>query len=387
MIEELIFFNQNNEEKKKCIYSTKYQFFKVDYTNCYYQKKKDKTLPLGSIDEIIENASEFSKKKILSCLIQYLFEKENEEIKIKLFDSLKKDIIELSKDFYGNYVIQGILENCNLYIKTQMYKILINKEVIIELSTKIYSCNVILKLIDCINILQIKEILDLIKDNLYELFINPNGNLVIQKIIKKLDGHYLKCIYTTILENIKLLIKNKYGCLLIQLLLRIENNNKEEINKIIEEIYKNDFIELCKDQYCNYLLQCILNHCNREYFDITFEKIKGNIYELSKKEFSSHALPIIEIIIIHGKDEQKKDICKEILENDKKYKNYIENLIKDKFCNKMLIKIIDEFPKDIAEGIIKRIVEIIKDIPENEKKEYIQLIWNIQNKLKYYKID
>ena len=136
-------FNQNNEKEKGKIYSTKYQFLKIDYTNCYYIKKEDKMIPLGSIDEIIENASEFSKKKILSCLIQNLLEKENEEIKNKLFDSLKNNIIELSKDFYGNYVIQGILENCNLEIKTQIYDILVEKEVIVDLISKLYSCKVI----------------------------------------------------------------------------------------------------------------------------------------------------------------------------------------------------------------------------------------------------
>ena len=168
-------------------------------------------------------------------------------------------------------------------------------------------------------------------------------------------------------------------------MLKKVNNNKKEIDKIIEEIYKNNYVELCKDQYCNYILQCILNNYN-EYMDKTFEKVKGNIYEFSKKEFFSHTLNIIEIIIIHGKDELKKDICKEILENDKKYNNYIENLIKDKYGNKMLVKIMEQCSKDIAGDLINRIVKIIKDIPENEKNEYCQLIWNIQKKLKYYKI-
>ena len=92
-----------------------YEFGNIDFSNNYYVIKKGKTVPLPPIDEIIKNAKKYSKQNMLSYFIQYLFKKEDEDedenknIKNELFESLKDDIFELSQDFYGNYVIQEII--------------------------------------------------------------------------------------------------------------------------------------------------------------------------------------------------------------------------------------------------------------------------------------
>ena len=172
-------------------------------------------IPLPSIDEIIKNASEFSKNNKLSCFIQFLIENESEDIIDKIFESIKNNIVDLTKDFYGNYVIQGILDrggNKGSYI----YNELVKKEIIIELCTKKYSCRVIQKLVDKMDDNSIIKMLPLLENNLNKLFINQNGNHVIQKIIKKLKEEDLECIYNTALKKINELIKDQYGIRIIE---------------------------------------------------------------------------------------------------------------------------------------------------------------------------
>ena len=346
------------------IYSNKYKFSKHDYTNRYYININGKMKPLPSIDEIIKNASKYSKQSKYSCFIQYLFENEGENIREEIFESLKGDIVNLSKDFYGNYVIQGILEYYDEK-KHDIFNKLVNTKVIIELCSNKYSCRVIQKLVDVLDDNLIKVMIELINNNLYKLFIDQNGNHVIHKIIKKLDEKDLECIYNTALGNINSLIINQYGSHIIQeLFTKLED--KEKIKIIIDKIYENDLVGLCKDPYCNYIIQTIIDNYN-EYIDKTFEKIKGNIYEFSQKDFSSYALPIIAKIIINGKNEIKKEICQEILENDKNNKDFILDLIIDKSGNYLLQIIMDKCPKEIAGDLINRLKEVMNNIPPDDK--------------------
>lgn len=370
-----IFRENENKAKqiKNKIYSNKFKFIKLDYSNNYYVMKKDKLIPLPSNEEIIKNASKYAKQNMLSCFIQYLFEKEADEeidyMKKKIFDSLKPNIFDLSQDFYGNYVIQGILDKKD----PSKIKIIfeeITKKDILSLCSKTYGSRVIQKLIDSIDAKKVKEILEKIKNNLNELFLNQNGNHVIQKIIEKINEEDLEDIYNAILNKIDELIKDIYGSRVIQKLFNKLSNDEKKI-KMVEKIYEMNLIELCKGQYSNYILQLILENYNEKFIDKTLEKIKGNIKEFLSKEHAPHASYIIEKIIIYGNENQKKEIFDEIIENDDKSKNFINNLINDKNGNYLIQKIIDNCPKE--EEIIKRIKNIIPKPKKEIKGNYIYI--------------
>lgn len=372
---------RENEKKqnqiKNNIYSNKFKFTKLDYSNNYYVMKKDKLIPLPPNEEIIKNASKYAKQNMLSCFIQNLFEKEEgediDEMKNKIFESLKPNIFDLSQDFYGNYVIQGILDKKDPAKTKIIFDELIKKD-ILSLCSKAYGCRVIQKLIDSVDANKVKEILGKIKNNLNELFLNQNGNHVIQKIIEKINEDSLEDIYNAVLEKMDELIKNIYGSRIIQKLFD-KLNGEEKKTKMIEKIYEMNLIELCKDQYSNYILQLILDNYKEKYIDKTLGKIKGNIKEFLSEEHAIHASYIIEKIIIYGNENQKKEICDEIIENDNKTKDFISNLMKDKNCNYIIQKIIDNCRE---EEIIKR---IIGNIPK-EKKDIKGNYTYIYNNLK-----
>lgn len=372
---------RENEKKqnqiKNNIYSNKFKFTKLDYSNNYYVMKKDKLIPLPPNEEIIKNASKYAKQNMLSCFIQNLFEKEEDEdideMKNKIFESLKPNIFDLSQDFYGNYVIQGILDKKDPAKTKIIFDELIKKD-ILSLCSKAYGCRVIQKLIDSVDANKVKEILGKIKNNLNELFLNQNGNHVIQKIIEKINEDSLEDIYNAVLEKMDELIKNIYGSRIIQKLFD-KLNSEEKKNKMIEKIYEMNLIELCKDQYSNYILQLILDNYKEKYIDKTLGKIKGNIKEFLSEEHAIHASYIIEKIIIYGNENQKKEICDEIIENDNKTKDFISNLMKDKNCNYIIQKIIDNCPE---EEIIKRIIGNIPKEKKDIKGNYTYIYSNLK---------
>ena len=372
---------RENEKKqnqiKNNIYSNKFKFTKLDYSNNYYVMKKDKLIPLPPNEEIIKNASKYAKQNMLSCFIQNLFEKEEDEdideMKNKIFESLKPNIFDLSQDFYGNYVIQGILDKKDPAKTKIIFDELIKKD-ILSLCSKAYGCRVIQKLIDSVDANKVKEILGKIKNNLNELFLNQNGNHVIQKIIEKINEDSLEDIYNAVLEKMDELIKNIYGSRIIQKLFD-KLNSEEKKTKMIEKIYEMNLIELCKDQYSNYILQLILDNYKEKYIDKTLGKIKGNIKEFLSEEHAIHASYIIEKIIIYGNENQKKEICDEIIENDNKNKDFISNLMKDKNCNYIIQKIIDNCPED---EIIKRIKGNIPKEKKDIKGNYTYIYNNLK---------
>ena len=374
---------RENEKKqnqiKNNIYSNKFKFTKLDYSNNYYVMKKDKLIPLPPNEEIIKNASKYAKQNMLSCFIQNLFEKEEDEdideMKNKIFESLKPNIFDLSQDFYGNYVIQGILDKKDPAKTKIIFDELIKKD-ILSLCSKAYGCRVIQKLIDSVDANKVKEILGKIKNNLNELFLNQNGNHVIQKIIEKINEDSLEDIYNAVLEKMDELIKNIYGSRIIQKLFD-KLNSEEKKTKMIEKIHEMNLIELCKDQYSNYILQLILDNYKEKYIDKTLGKIKGNIKEFLSEEHAIHASYIIEKIIIYGNENQKKEICDEIIENDNKTKDFISNLMKDKNCNYIIQKIIDNCPE---KEIIKRIIGNIPKEKKDIKGNYTYIYNNLKEK-------
>jgi len=64
-----------------------------------------------NIDDIIENAVAYSKDHSGSRQIQKKYAEGSEEVKNKIFEKLKPEILNLSKDIFGNYAIQKVLES------------------------------------------------------------------------------------------------------------------------------------------------------------------------------------------------------------------------------------------------------------------------------------
>ena len=163
-----------------------------------------------------------SKEKMGSEMIQIEFRNGDEEIKQKIFNALKSEILILSTDQFGNYVIQALLYYGDEEKKNIIFEKF--KKNIFDLSRHRYGCRVIQTLISVLSNSKkdkekikyiLKELTDL-DGYLGDLFTDKNGNHVIQQIINVLDIDDLTTIFDAILKNISNIIDDKYGSRIIQ---------------------------------------------------------------------------------------------------------------------------------------------------------------------------
>ena len=92
---------------KNIIINQNYNQFYFNLENFSESYNYNGTVP--STKYIISMSIILSKEKIGSKLVQMEYERGNDEIKNEIFETLKKQIVPLSEDIYGNYVIQKIL--------------------------------------------------------------------------------------------------------------------------------------------------------------------------------------------------------------------------------------------------------------------------------------
>jgi len=359
-----ICINNMNYFYKNIINNQKYNQFYFNLTNISTTYNfNDKFL---STKYVISMSILLSKDKIGSKLVQMEYERGNDEIKNEIFETLKKQIVSLSEDTFGNYVIQKIIFTGDIKRIDYIFESL--KEFFFGLSTHQNGCRVLQALIEVLgklkNYKKIQIIVDiLIKNNISSLFYDQNGNHVIQKIIDVLDGDNINDIYSTILKSVKPdceknLLFNKYGSRIVQgLLYKLNELQKEkdnENNNLIDIICENNFDELCKNQYSNYILQFLIENYQNK-IEFICNKLKGNIYKYSIDNYASY---IIQKVIDNGNGQQRDQIGKEIIENDKGNNNKgnnIMNLVRHKNGNYVIQKIIQFCSSNVKKDIINRI--------------------------------
>ena len=131
--------------------------------------------------------------------------------------------------------------------------------------------------------------------------------------------------------------------------------------KLFEEINKN-LIDLCRDQFGNYVIQHLLDKMGGKNCIPIYQELKGRIYEMSIHKFASN---VIEKCLYNGTDEQKAEIINELLIKGDNAHDSLISLVKDKFGNYVVQKMIEYAPEESR----KLIVEHIMNNPELRKKK------------------
>jgi predicted metallopeptidase len=272
------------------------------------------------------------------------------ETKELIINKIKMEILSLAKDVAGNYAIQKILNNNNSFEVNFIIESLKNK--IYELTLNLYGCRVVQELISILDNNNISIITSELKPFYEKCIEDKNGNHVIQKLIEKLSTNELNEIYLVSLNNIINLSKHQYGCRVIQRLFKYCNG--EQIHSMLNKLFK-DINELIQDQYGNYVIQFILENQSINNNDLLpiYESLKGNVYKYSFHKFASN---VVERCLTFGNDKQKKDIINEIIELDENNPDYIINMVKDRFANYVIQKMIEHSDNNNQQKLIKIIL-------------------------------
>lgn len=203
-----------------------------------------------------------------------------------IFNEIYSHTFELMIDPFGNYLIQKILDYCSD----------LEKNVIVEsCSSNLYSIalnqhgtRALQKMIDCVTTpYQISLIRDSLSLHVVDLIQDLNGNHVIQKCINKFVDHDCQFIIDSICQNVVVVSTHKHGCCVLQKCLN--NCNLAQLRQLSDKIIENSIV-LMQDQFGNYVVQYLLSINNYEVNEKLILKILPSIPLLSVQKFSSNVV-------------------------------------------------------------------------------------------------
>lgn len=274
------------------------------------------------------------------------------------FGNISDSIIELSTNLFGNYVIQKIIPYLN---EEELFKIVVKLfGKVNELSLHTYGCRVIQKLIE--NIGDIKFIISELANNVLELIASPNGNHVIQKCIdKNIDKDF---IIKELEKNAILLAQQRYGCRVLQRIFEV--CNESEIQVIYDSIVENLDL-LINDKYGNYVIQHLILTPNAKR-EMIYVYIIKNAFELSKSKYSSN---VIEKCVCNGTLDQIKAFLSKFVESEDNKRPNLYYMCTDMYANYVVQRFFDIADKELKDRAKESIKPYVKDMKGSSFSKHI----------------
>ena len=371
--------------------------------NPYVKRTNYEKIEKNKFSSLFENNENIKINNKLNKYPKELFSKNKKSKKSKRLDpseyiniplsTLSNNFFELGKDQGACRYLQKLLdENPKEVIHYFYYPLLQN---ILKLINDPFGNYLLQKMFKPMSQDQIKEIINILSPNIYEIGCNSHGTRVVQALIEKLSNKSLKDYYLNIItpfiipllkdlngthivqkfaemypeynnfingiiiENCSILATHRHGCCVIQKYLEILD--KEFKIKLIDNLILNCLI-LITDQFGNYVIQNILLMNNMEYGNRIVEKMTNNIIYYSKHKYSSN---VVEKTFEHCNGVVKKNLINIFLK-----KENLNDLILDEHGNYIIQKVITISDKDKKFYILNYINSIsdkLKNVHFGEK--------------------
>ena len=371
--------------------------------NPYVKRTNYEKIEKNKFSSLFENNENIKINNKLNKYPKELFSKNKKSKKSKRLDpseyiniplsTLSNNFFELGKDQGACRYLQKLLdENPKEVIHYFYYPLLQN---ILKLINDPFGNYLLQKMFKPMSQDQIKEIINILSPNIYEIGCNSHGTRVLQALIEKLSNKSLKDYYLNIItpfiipllkdlngthivqkfaemypeynnfingiiiENCSILATHRHGCCVIQKYLEILD--KEFKIKLIDNLILNCLI-LITDQFGNYVIQNILLMNNMEYGNKIVEKMTNNIIYYSKHKYSSN---VVEKTFEHCNGVVKKNLINIFLK-----KENLNDLILDEHGNYIIQKVITISDKDTKFYILNYINSIsdkLKNVHFGEK--------------------
>ena len=262
----------------------------------------------------------------------------------------------------GNYFIQKIIKDSNIIIISCIVKYISDN--LIKISNNRFGNYVIQKIIEKIRLFpDVKTLIfNSIKNKEMELIFNEYGSHVLQKILLVISDNNRLDLNKTIISNILDIIMDINGIHIFKCFIltsTIEQNKR----LILEKIEKN-FSEIVQNPNGTYAIQLLFKIWGKEE---NLKYIKDDIInDLGNSSFMKFLLYVIDIVIKNMNDNDIQNLLKKIfLNNLKKYLN-------NKYGRKILYKIVKRMDLLRKEKIKYFLAECLEsEIYNNEEKNII----------------
>ena len=312
--------------------------------------------------EIISHAPSFIRDQTGCRLIQKKID-ENPSISNNIFESLYYELMTMSTDLFGNYVVQKLLDNINiekLEKFTQLISIKFN-----YIATSTYGTRVIQKLLEIVSLPKENEIKEnkerydnlfnilnkMIISNIVSLSSDSNSSHIIIKYVNVVKYPKNSEMFESVYDNFIPLCKDKHGCCVIQKCIEAGINEQKEELFSLSNKYCN---QLISDQFGNYVIQYVVG-LNTEIINKNIVKvIMDDLIRLCKEKYASNVIEKFLFI----KSVESKEIINSIINQEK----YLHELIIDQYGNYIVQRILSIVSPDVRLTLIRYIVSWYEEI-------------------------
>lgn len=234
-------------------------------------------------------------------VIQKLIEKIALSIPLleKFNQALSTNLVDISKDPYGNHVVQKYL-TVVFYPQNQfVYDIIIKN--IIDITNSKHGCCVTQKSISEGNIEQKRKVLKALQEYLFDIITNQFGNFAIQYILTANNlgdcDKEIMDLTRLIGSNILYFGKQKYSANVLEKC--FENSSSQIQSFFVNEIMKDEtnVEDLLLDSYGNYVIQKSLLVLKNEKYIKMLKIIANNTNKIKKKNFGNKL--IAKLLVSH----------------------------------------------------------------------------------------
>lgn len=297
------------------------------------------------------NILQASKEQAGCRMLQKQIEESTEFANLILYPQIKPHIVEISIDQFGNYLIQRLFEKLLPDRINEISKIMMGSFKIV--STSQFGTRVIQKLIDYVENKETKAvIIQALKIHLILLANHSQGNHVISKILSKFGPDEIAPLNNIFLENLESIVKDKYGCCVIQKLIE---RSHEPFREIIITYLLNNVQKYILDPFANYVLQLSVTFNYRHLNFKILDYVKHNFLYFALEKYSSN---VIEKSLSFCTD----DIRNEIIDIIQKSEEVTSKLLLDLYGNHILQKALTFANEKAKEKILDCIAKYVESL-------------------------
>ena len=312
--------------------------------------------------EIISHAPSFIRDQTGCRLIQKKID-ENPKISDNIFESLYYELMTMSTDLFGNYVVQKLLDNINIE-KLEKFTQLISMK-FNYIATSTYGTRVIQKLLEIVSLPKENETNEnkerydnlfnllnkMIISNIVSLSSDSNSSHIIIKYVNVVKYPKNSEMFESVYNNFIPLCKDKHGCCVIQKFIEAGITEQKEELFSLSNKYCN---QLISDQFGNYVIQYVVG-LNTEIINKNIVKvIMNDLIRLCKEKYASNVIEKFLFI----KSVESKEIINTIINQEK----YLHELIIDQYGNYIVQRILSIVSPDGRLTLIRYIVSWYEEI-------------------------
>ncbi|CAE7556104.1 APUM5 [Symbiodinium natans] len=293
------------------------------------------------------------------------------EDKAKIYDLAMPDTVKLATDAFGNFVVQKLLEHGT----TEQLEVMLSKVKghVLELSEHKFGCRVIQKMLEVLPSPKKSAITAELMDKVVQCVYDMHGNHVVQKIVENLSADDIEFVIRAISAKAAEMAAHMYGCRIIQRLL--ENCDAAKLAAVLDPIVASAG-KLSKDSHANYVIQCVLERGREQDKRQIVQAITRSVLDFSKNKVSSNVVEKcfeITAIGVHADvlADERSALMRAMLGSSSDPAAPIAKLMKDRFGNYTVQRIIEYSRGEDWEELCRRLEAVAQDLKKSPTGQYI----------------